>query len=57
MKAANGLRFGKTCINCEHFETMQGLRASRRRSRIGGADGKHGLHEYMETQVVCLQTQ
>jgi lactaldehyde dehydrogenase/glycolaldehyde dehydrogenase len=44
-KAGNGLRFGETCINREHFETMQGLRVSRRRSRIGGADGKHGLHE------------
>ncbi|EPO3226174.1 hypothetical protein ACT9CW_005348, partial [Escherichia coli] len=22
----------------------------------GGADGKHGLHEYLQTQVVYLQS-
>lgn len=57
MKAANGLRFGETYINREHFEAMQGFHAGRRKSGIGGADGKHGLYEYMETQVVYLQTQ
>ena len=56
MKAANGLRFGETYINREHFEAMQGFHAGRRKSGIGGADGKHGLYEYMETQVVYLQT-
>ena len=24
--------------------------------RIGGADGKHGLEEYLQTQVVYLET-
>lgn len=57
MKAARELRFGETYINREHFEAMQGFHAGRRKSGIGGADGKHGLHEYMETQVVYLQTQ
>ena len=61
MKAASELRFGKTYINREHFEAMQGLHAGRRKSGMGGggdgADGQHGLHEYMETQVVYLQTQ
>ena len=62
MKAASELRFGKTYINREHFEAMQGFHAGRRKSGMGmgmgdGADGKHGLHEYMETQVVYLQTQ
>ena len=57
MKAANELRFGETYINPEHFEAMQGFHAGRRKSGIGGADGKHGLYEYMETQVVYLQTQ
>ncbi|VED14496.1 aldehyde dehydrogenase A [Escherichia coli] len=23
---------------------------------LGGADGKHGLHEYLQTQVVYLQS-
>ncbi|HHU7408469.1 TPA: hypothetical protein ACUKZ0_004826, partial [Escherichia coli] len=27
-----------------------------RKSGIGGADGKHGLHEYLQTQVVYLQS-
>lgn len=56
MKAARELKFGETYINREHFEAMQGFHAGRRKSGIGGADGKHGLYEYMETQVVYLQT-
>jgi lactaldehyde dehydrogenase/glycolaldehyde dehydrogenase len=56
MKAARELRFGETYINREHFEAMQGFHAGRRKSGIGGADGKHGLYEYTETQVVYLQT-
>ncbi len=55
-KAARELRFGETYINREHFEAMQGFHAGRRKSGIGGADGKHGLYEYMETQMVYLQT-
>ncbi len=56
MKAVKQLRFGETYINREHFEAMQGFHAGRRKSGIGGADGKHGLYEYMETHVVYLQT-
>ncbi len=57
MKATRELRFGETYVNREHFEAMQGFHAGRRKSGIGGADGKHGLYEYTETQVVYLQTQ
>ena len=56
MKATRELRFGETYVNREHFEAMQGFHAGRRKSGIGGADGKHGLYEYTETQVVYLQT-
>lgn len=56
MKATRELRFGETYINREHFEAMQGFHAGRRKSGIGGADGKHGLYEYTETHVVYLQT-
>ncbi len=56
MKACRELRFGETYINREHFEAMQGFHAGRKKSGIGGADGKHGLYEFMETQVVYLQT-
>jgi len=55
MQACNGLRFGETYVNREHFEAMQGYHAGRRHSGIGGADGKHGLLEYTETQVVYMQ--
>ena len=57
MKAVRELRFGETYINREHFEAMQGFHAGRRKSGIGGADGKHGLYEHMETHVVYMQTQ
>ncbi len=56
IKAARELRFGETYINREHFEAMQGFHAGRRKSGIGGADGKHGLLEFTETHVVYLQT-
>lgn len=56
LKATTELRFGETYVNREHFEAMQGFHAGRRKSGIGGADGKHGLYEYMETQVVYMQS-
>ena len=55
MRAMRDLRFGETYVNREHFEAMQGFHAGRRKSGIGGADGKHGLHEYMETHVMYIQ--
>lgn len=55
MRACRDLRFGETYVNREHFEAMQGFHAGRRKSGIGGADGKHGLYEYTETQVVYMQ--
>ncbi|MDU6924066.1 aldehyde dehydrogenase [Franconibacter helveticus] len=56
MKAIKGLKFGETYVNRENFEAMQGFHAGWRKSGIGGADGKHGLHEYLQTQVVYLQS-
>lgn len=56
MKAIKGLKFGETYINRENFEAMQGFHAGWRKSGIGGADGKHGLHEYLQTRVVYLQS-
>ena len=55
MQAVRDLRFGETYVNREHFEAMQGFHAGRRKSGIGGADGKHGLYEYMETHVAYIQ--
>ncbi|EJF5839944.1 aldehyde dehydrogenase [Salmonella enterica] len=56
MRAIKGLKFGETYINRENFEAMQGFHAGWRKSGIGGADGKYGLNEYLQTQVVYLQS-
>jgi len=53
--AIKGLKFGETYVNRENFEAMQGFHAGWRKSGIGGADGKHGLEEYLATQVVYLE--
>ena len=50
------LKFGETYINRENFEAMQGFHAGWRKSGIGGADGKHGLEEYLQTHVVYIET-
>ena len=55
MRACNEIRFGETYINRENFEAMQGFHAGVRKSGIGGADGKHGLYEYMQTHAVYIQ--
>lgn len=56
MKAIKRLKFGETYVNRENFEAMQGFHAGWRKSGIGGADGRHGLNEYLQTQVVYLQS-
>lgn len=56
-KLVRSLKFGETYINRENFEAMQGFHAGWRKSGIGGADGKHGLEEYLQTHVVYLETQ
>ncbi|WP_086644839.1 aldehyde dehydrogenase [Acetobacter sp. DsW_063] len=57
LKATRELKFGETYVNRENFEAMQGFHAGRRKSGIGGADGKHGLYEFTETHVVYMQGQ
>jgi lactaldehyde dehydrogenase/glycolaldehyde dehydrogenase len=54
MRAANELKFGETYVNREHFEAMQGFHAGWRKSGIGGADGPHGVEEFMQTRVVYM---
>ena len=54
MRAANEIKFGETYVNRENFEAMQGFHAGWRKSGIGGADGKHGLDEYLQTHVVYM---
>lgn len=55
-KLIRALKFGETYINRENFEAMQGFHAGWRKSGIGGADGKHGLEEYLQTHIVYLET-
>ena len=57
MKASRELLYGETYINRENFEAMQGFHAGRRQSGIGGADGKHGVMEFVETHTVYVQSQ
>jgi lactaldehyde dehydrogenase / glycolaldehyde dehydrogenase len=54
MRASNELKFGETYVNREHFEAMQGYHAGWRKSGIGGADGHHGLEEFLQTHVVYM---
>lgn len=55
MTALRKLKFGETYVNRENFEAMQGFHAGWRKSGIGGADGKQGLEEYLQTHVAYLQ--
>lgn len=55
LRACQEIRFGETYINRENFEAMQGFHAGWRKSGIGGADGKHGLYEFMQSHVVYMQ--
>jgi lactaldehyde dehydrogenase/glycolaldehyde dehydrogenase len=54
MRACREIKFGETYVNRENFEAMQGFHAGWRKSGIGGADGKHGLEEYLQTHVVYI---
>ena len=54
-RARAELRFGETYVNRENFEAIQGFHAGMRQSGIGGADGKHGLEEYLASHVVYVR--
>jgi lactaldehyde dehydrogenase/glycolaldehyde dehydrogenase len=55
MQAIKDLDFGETYVNREHFEAIQGFHAGWRKSGIGGADGRHGLYEYLQSQVAYIR--
>jgi lactaldehyde dehydrogenase/glycolaldehyde dehydrogenase len=55
VKATKELNYGEVYINRENFEAIQGFHSGWRKSGIGGADGKHGLEEYLQIKVVYLQ--
>ncbi|KGP92709.1 aldehyde dehydrogenase [Pontibacillus chungwhensis BH030062] len=54
MRIVNELKFGETYVNRENMESVQGYHQGLRKSGIGGADGKHGLEDFLVTQVVYM---
>ncbi|MDO6597918.1 aldehyde dehydrogenase [Oceanihabitans sp. 2_MG-2023] len=57
MHACDQLEYGETYVNREHFEAIQGFHAGWKKSGLGGADGKHGMEEYLQTKVIYTQYQ
>ncbi|MGP4077822.1 aldehyde dehydrogenase [Halobacillus sp. K22] len=55
MRVVNELKFGETYVNRENFEEVQGYHAGMRKSGLGGADGKHGMEDFLVTQAVYMQ--
>ncbi len=55
LRAAHEIKFGETYINRGHGEAKQGFHAGWRKSGIGGADGDHGVDEYLQTHVMYVQ--
>ncbi|SDH32693.1 lactaldehyde dehydrogenase / glycolaldehyde dehydrogenase [Planococcus glaciei] len=55
MRVVNEMKFGETYVNRENFEAIQGYHAGMRQSGLGGADGKHGMEDFLATQVVYMQ--
>ncbi|WP_181350808.1 aldehyde dehydrogenase [Thalassobacillus sp. CUG 92003] len=55
MRVTNELRFGETFVNRENFEAVQGYHAGMRKSGLGGTDGRHGMEDFLATQVVYMQ--
>ncbi|MCA0984925.1 aldehyde dehydrogenase [Halobacillus yeomjeoni] len=55
MRVINELKFGETFVNRENFEAVQGYHAGMRKSGLGGADGKHGMEDFLVTQVVYME--
>ncbi|MGP4059689.1 aldehyde dehydrogenase [Halobacillus sp. H74] len=55
MRIVNELKFGETFINRENFEAVQGYHAGMRKSGLGGADGRHGMEDFLVTQAVYMQ--
>lgn len=55
MRVVNEMKFGETFVNRENFEAVQGYHAGMRQSGLGGADGKHGMEDFLVTQAVYMQ--
>lgn len=54
MKFINNMEAGEVYVNRESFESIQGFHAGWKKSGIGGADGRHGLEEFLATTVAYI---
>lgn len=54
MKFINHMNAGEVYVNRESFEAIQGFHAGWKKSGIGGADGRHGLEEFLATTVAYI---
>lgn len=54
MKFINNMDAGEVYVNRESFESIQGYHAGWKKSGIGGADGRHGLEEFLATTVAYI---
>lgn len=54
MKFINNMDAGEVYVNRESFEAIQGYHAGWKKSGIGGADGRHGLEEFLATTVAYI---
>ena len=54
MKFINNMDAGEVYVNRESFESIQGFHAGWKKSGIGGADGRHGLEEFLATTVAYI---
>ena len=46
---------GEVYVNRHSFEAIQGFHAGWKKSGIGGADGRHGLEEFLATTVAYIE--
>ncbi|EFI84277.1 Lactaldehyde dehydrogenase [Listeria grayi] len=55
MRGINEIRFGEVYVNCEAEEAINGFHAGFRESGLGGADGRKGFEEFLQTTVAYLR--
>lgn len=55
LKFINNMEAGEVYVNRHSFEAIQGFHAGWKKSGIGGADGRHGLEEFLATTVAYIE--
>ena len=54
MRVANEIEAGELYVNRTPADPYQGFHAGRKRSGLGGDDGKHGMLEFTQTRLVVM---